>query len=83
MYLLVSALVYEAGKREAMERGKLVCSRVTKAVTTAVEAYDKRFPAENPPCDRTIMCLHEGRHKKGCHGYTIPFHKYARDLSRG
>lgn len=57
--------------------------RVRRPLVKAIEWLDTVLPTENPACDRSILCMHEGRHLKGCHAYTVPFKKYARGISRG
>lgn len=60
--------------------GLAVVHRVRRAVIAAAEFYDAKWPTENPDCDKSILCMHEGRHKKGCFAYTVPIRKYAREL---
>lgn len=67
--LVVTALTYEAMKRDALSRGRIVCDKAVQAAVSAVEAYDRRFPAKAAACTGDITCERQGvRHKADCLG---------------
>lgn len=66
---------------QAKSYGLAVLDRVRRAIVLLADWLDEKLPTENPDCDKSILCLHEGRHKKGCFAYTVPIKKYSRDLT--
>lgn len=80
--LLITGITYEAAKREALARGRIVCERTMSRLTAAVEAYDRRH-YQTVPCTGDIMCERTGaRHKAGCIGKVEPIAVFWRKVQQ-
>lgn len=71
--LFITGLTYEAMKREALNRGRLVCDKAASYAVSTVEALDRRFPPKVAECTGDITCERQGvRHKADCLGKVEP-----------
>jgi hypothetical protein len=78
--LLITGIAYEATKRDALVRGRIVCDRALQRLNAALEAYDRKH-YQMTPCTGDIMCERIGaRHKTGCIGRTVPINAYVKAL---
>lgn len=82
MYGIVIALAYEAGKREALARGKLACERSVSRLSALIDEYDRKH-YQTTPCLNNIMCERTGaRHKAGCIGKVEPIAVFWRKVQQ-
>lgn len=70
--MLITAIHYEAGKRETLARLNMACDRTVSKIEAWVDDYDKKH-YRSTPCLGNIMCERTGaRHRKDCIGKVEP-----------
>lgn len=78
--LLVTAIGYEAAKRELELRSQTLWSGIEGRVAAFATEYDTKR-SKQVDCTGDILCERQGtRHKADCQGRTEPFAVYAKAM---